>query len=774
MKKLLLALFTFLSIMQAQAKVDTIVGDSFCFVYIALEATGGSAELVAYAFDLDDPNGTDFSYDWSTGDTSMSIPFAGAGTYCVTATSNGSGCEAEFCTTINNQTCGVSTWQNFDGTMTAFGFGLPPYDYIWDTGDTTNTIDVVAGETYCVTVTDGLGCQADTCVIAEEFPIDTFCFAQIFHHVDSNGEIILTAFGSGIIFPPNNGDETYEWSTGDTSMSIIATDPTGTYCVTITTGSCVSEACIELDNLGCELWIGCDPPGTFTAISSGLPPFSYIWDTGDTTQTIDVTTGETYCVTVTDALGCVADGCMTADSIIFPPTDTFCDVFIDVEANPGGIELTAQPFAIWGFDFTYEWSTGDTTKSIIGLPGGSYCVTVTSLFDGCEATACIDLDEYDCSDLYVLCDPGNILAVLSGGLPPFSYEWSTGDTTEYIMAEIDSTYCVTITDAVDCVVDTCITFTGFPIDTNDIGSLLIGAVYTDDTVNAVILEGTVYLYEKNAQDMFDLVDSTMVQTNGIFGGYAFNVQAGTYITKAVVSDLNTGDDYIPTYHFNALEWSEADEIVVVPMGPAGPFTLYEANIELLGTTSLTGPGIILGNLLDISDLLSSHSRDENAIHAVTLILTDAAGNTLTYVMSDENGEFSFDNIPYGSYRLYADHLRFSGPYLSITLSEANPEARVTIEVDEDQIMLDNRDIDISEYVDIYPNPASSQLFVDVSDHSAIKQFELIDINGAIIRSVSELNTQSIYVNISDVATGMYSVRLITEEGMAIKKVMIIN
>ena len=774
MKQLLLAFFTLITLHQVQAKVDTSIVDTFCFTYITLEANPTGVQLNAIAFDLLDTTGGNFSYEWSTGETTQSIPFPGPGTYCVTSTSIATGCVSSHCEVYSAQTCTVQTYMTFQGLMSAHASGIPPYSYEWDTGETTETIAVVTGETYCVTITDALGCQADTCAIAEQFPIDTFCFADILLHLDSANNIVLTAFDlGGIIWPPSGAGTIYEWSTGDTTISIIASNPADTYCVTITTPVCVSTACIDLSNNGCDLWIGCDPPGTFTAFSSGVPPYTYVWNTGDSVAHIPVTAGETYCVTVTDALGCIADTCMVADSIIFPPFDTFCEVFIDLDITGAGILLTARPFGTWGFDFTYDWSTGETTESIFGTANETYCVTDTSLFDGCVTSSCLDLTSTGCDQIYVICDPGGPLAVYSSGLPPFTYLWNTGDTTDYIFPQTDSTYCVTITDAIGCVADTCITFTGMPIDSTDIGSTIIGEVWSADST-ATILEGWVYLYQKNVQNMYQLIDSTMVLTSGIFPGYVFQVRAGTYITKAVVHDVSTGEAYIPTYHLSEMEWNTANEIVVARMGPAGPFTLYRAPIMLLGTADLDGPGTITGNIIDLNNIFSGETRNGSGMPEVTLILTNESGNTLGFVMSDTEGKFSFTDLPYGTYRLYTDHILIQGPYITITIGPDNEDVFISLEVDGNDIMLDSRDVDLSAIINIFPNPVSDLLFVTVSEDVQMQQLYLTNANGSVLYQSKQITNKTIQINTNAIASGIYIIRIMTDRGVINQKVIVLH
>lgn len=103
---------------------------------------------------------------------------------------------------------------------------------------------------------------------------------------------------------------------------------------------------------------------------------SYLWSTGETTQTINVNATGDYTVTITQLSGCA--GSATQHVEVYPlllepkfeasgPL-TFC--------KPGSVTLTADP----GFP-AYLWSTGETTQSITvtltGSGGGPVLDTIT-------------------------------------------------------------------------------------------------------------------------------------------------------------------------------------------------------------------------------------------------------------------------------------------------------------------------------------------------------------------------------------------------------------
>ena len=111
---------------------------------------------------------------------------------------------------------------------------------------------------------------------------------------------------------------------------------------------------------------------------------SYNWSTGDTADSIIVTSSGKYCVTATDIFGRVS-----SDSIfyfchapVYLPTDTFFCY---------GDSLNLQstlPDSL----FSFTWSTGDTIPNITIHSPGEYALTITDL-SGCSKIFNISVDE---------------------------------------------------------------------------------------------------------------------------------------------------------------------------------------------------------------------------------------------------------------------------------------------------------------------------------------------------------------------------------------------
>jgi uncharacterized repeat protein (TIGR01451 family) len=262
-----------------------------------------------------------FSYLWSNGQTNATATGLTVGQYDVTVT-DASGCfissymdsvytayvwntsPMNITVSHTNATCtgnGTATVSNITG-------GTPPYTYSWSNGATTNTITNLAVGSYSVTVVDGAGCSDAAWVYISQSGgfTDSISVTPASCSL-SNGTITTQVYGGT---PPF----TYAWSNGATTANLSGL-ASGSYTVTITDGAgCTLTSTVYVPNSnGFNLSISAVQPtcstanGSLTAnVSGGTPPYSYLWSTSATTQSITGLIPGTYDVTVTDAMGCTS------------------------------------------------------------------------------------------------------------------------------------------------------------------------------------------------------------------------------------------------------------------------------------------------------------------------------------------------------------------------------------------------------------------------------------------------------------------------------------
>ena len=225
-------------------------------------------------------------------------------------------------------------------------------------------------------------------------------------------------------------------------------------------------------------------------VTGGTPGYSYIWSIGAITQDIMNLTSGAYCVTVTDSNGCMDSTCFFVDttggSNPFMVTSMFMNISCFGDSN-GSINLTVSGGIM---PYSFSWSNGAGTEDLTGLGAGTYTVTVTDsdtsqFIDSFNITepAEIVLSSNITSPSSGTATDGAIDLTVSGGVMPYSFNWSNGPTSEDLTGIGIGNYSVTVTDSSGCVVTAT-----FAVDTLAALSLVLAAsdVTCINTINGAI------------------------------------------------------------------------------------------------------------------------------------------------------------------------------------------------------------------------------------------------------------------------------------------------
>ena len=204
-------------------------------------------------------------------------------------------------------------------------------------------------------------------------------------------------------------------------------------------------------------------------------PFMYLWDAPANNQTTQIASNlgpGVYCVTVTDANGCIATGCViiSANSgsgcwVVLSATDATCSTCADGSA-------TAMPDSTFTGPFVYLWDdpSAQTTSVATGLLPGTYCVTMTDTA-GCIATGCVVVGPTTPSSCsasfypYVDSTQTNLVYLIENSTGNgLSYYWDFDDgstSTQQFPTHVYTSYgtfniCLTISDNSNCIDTYCI------------------------------------------------------------------------------------------------------------------------------------------------------------------------------------------------------------------------------------------------------------------------------------------------------------------------------
>lgn len=284
-------------------------------------------------------NGTSpYFYHWSNGATTKIITNLAAGTYTLTVTDFSSHTITSSIELFEpNATIGISlTTKNIteaganDGEIDAVvNGGTPAYNYLWSTGSVETKIGDLSPGTYSLIVTDASGgCPATaTATVSEPTALQIVSITSPMHHGYNlscygskdefkDGSINLVVSGG---VPPYQ----YVWSNGNFTQDIEGLGA-GLYMVKVLDDNgaevygqitLTQPALLDFGftvsvyqngyNLSCY---ECSNGEVTANPTNGVSPYSYLWESGETTSTLTNKSSGNYHVTITDANGCTTGG----------------------------------------------------------------------------------------------------------------------------------------------------------------------------------------------------------------------------------------------------------------------------------------------------------------------------------------------------------------------------------------------------------------------------------------------------------------------------------
>ena len=364
--------------------------------------------------------------------------------------------------------------------------GVEPYTYLWSNGFTANTITGLTSGTYSVQVTDSLGCsQTQTAVVTDVdvlgfgvftatqptcFSSDGVLTLQItggtapYYYSASTGNVQVQYSKTWSISGLSAGD--YLFSVTDAAfcnilVSTTLLTPLGIASVTI--GS-QGSTCSSSDGSITISVVGGTSPYTYTLIYPDSSTLNVI--NSQTTQLFSNLYSGTYSVAVQDS-----SGCSYIDEITLFATNTFT-ISTEVTGTTcnqnNGIILIEKSI---GGQSPYNYSLDgvqnvlNTTLSAVtftNVSSGQHTITVTD-FTGCSQTIQVYVGESNPLDFTLYStscgngSDGELTALISTGVPPFTFNWSSNVPNNPQQIQVTGltagTYSLTVVDSNGCSLD---------------------------------------------------------------------------------------------------------------------------------------------------------------------------------------------------------------------------------------------------------------------------------------------------------------------------------
>lgn len=725
--------------------------------YTTLTATGGE------------------NYQWSTGATSASINVNTAGNYSVTAsTSNGCSGSASV-TVIQNEASEVVVSGN---TVICSGIGTSltassGTDYLWSTGETTQSISVNNPGTYSVTVTNSNGCSNSATQTVSLMEQPTILGNN---HICSGQSTTLSASGSG----------SYAWSNG-ASTSFITVNTPGNYTVTVTLpNGCSSSATVNVS-------VGTTPTPTIlgsTTFCQGQSStltanggVSYAWSNGGTGNSVSVSQSGIYTVTATNAEGCSATANVTVTvnplpSVNISGNSSFC--------QGDNVTLTATGAS------TYVWSNASTNASITVSSAGNYTVSGT--------------DANGCSNIAT-----KTVSVNPTYNTPLTHSICQGESYNFYGQNLTTagtyTHTLQTINGCDSVLTLTLALKALPTPAITGSTSLCQGQTTTLTANG----GVSYLWSNASTN-----NSISVSQSGIYTVTATNAEGCSAIANVTVTvnptpsinisgntTLCAGNSTTLTASgSDSYSWSTGDNTASVSISAFGVYTVTGTSTEGCSNTATVTVLVSQSPVITITgatDICVGESTTLTAYGGETYLWSDGTtANTLTVGMAGTyqvigynaagcnamasatvnvwqpaTSEFSIE-CPDSCYAWNGESYFQSGDYTQTLQTVHGCDSVVTLHLTI-TVGIDNHE---NFNFKVYPNPTNVVVNVECAMNNTQfgdMKLQLVDAYGRLVDVVETMCTsslQTIQIDLSRYAKGVYFIKAVTNgKTIAVRKVV---
>jgi hypothetical protein len=263
--------------------------------------------------------------------------------------------------------------------------GTSPYTYLWSNGSTDDTLYAVAG-TYNINITDAASCTgslASLTIPNEQGPTVT---------VASNNAALCNGGNGTVVIDITDGTAPYDVMWSDNSTNTTLTAPAGVYDVTVTdddgceitlnTIVVFEPSAIVANESGTdESCLNCDNGTAEVAPTGGTGPYTYLWSTGATADSIGGLAPGTYSVTITDANGCTEVVSFTVEEFDDAGLEEMAAFGLSAYPNPvtDYLKVTSEKSVITGVSIT-DLSGREVNVAV--TVDGNYTIDMRSLAKG--------------------------------------------------------------------------------------------------------------------------------------------------------------------------------------------------------------------------------------------------------------------------------------------------------------------------------------------------------------------------------------------------------
>jgi PKD repeat protein len=684
---------------------------------------------------------------------------------------------------------GFAVWDFGDGTPL---FYQQPFDYVVHTYDTAGTYTVCMLDSFCVnpeqvckTIT-----VSDTKLVSAEFTdsviADGLIALRPLYYDESKGDQIQWDLGDGGHMTIADLDYQYQQS-GQYNVCLSLVDSAGNYDI-----NCRVIDVVVLNN--CHVFFdyhivnGVTQFINYSSYSDTNTTFT--WYFGDGSTSNDVNPSHQYSGSGEYIVSLVLNG-VCNDSIAKPimqPDTATCNSSFTYTVSDQTVRFTIENFDDNpAFPTQYFFQFGDgqeaypmgNSAEVIYQNTGTYLVCLSNFSPLCNGAPAMFCDSVTITSMIPICKADfdvynngfeayvyNKSVVYGTSLPyNVSLTWGDGYTTP---AAPDSFYYSHVYDSAGIYSVTLIlTSTAGCSDTISkivgVGPLLsLSGTITASGSPSQYTGVNIYAYEPS-QGTLNYYGYTSTNELGV---YELFLASGYYLVQADFAfDPLTNGFYLPTYYQNKLNWDLADVITLTSNRTGIDIDLIPFDQPTNGSGMISGMAMYgAGNTNQQGPITPGTPAGK-----MLLYLLDANNNPVIYTHAHDNGKFTFESLPYGTYKVWAEMAGKVTQPTTVTIDANNPNLNgLQIVVGKTTIStgLFERAVKApTQNIKVFPNPSSSNLFVDAGAEQRITSISVMNINGQYMQQLPmESTPDGERIDIRSLPVGLYMITIQLQDG----------
>lgn len=300
------------------------------------------------------------------------------------------------------------------------------------------------------------------------------------------------------------------------------------------------------------------------------------------------------------------------------------------------------------------------------------------------------------------------------------------------------------------------------------------------SANIPATAGTLRLLRVTASNGYDTISTIGINGDGT---YLFdNVILDDYQIVGFADTLVAGQERaLPTYYSSTIFWEEADTLFL-----ENSISDLDILSQLEPTEPLLEDGIIKG-IVQEDDGTGERTERTSRIKGAGVTARRTQGTSrgkdvfilVAYVFTNDDGEFDISGLPPGIYRINIQYPGFpmdESSFVDIPIGTNPLDEVVEVEATVADGKITVRQLIITglegaEYqAEVYPNPASTTLYINFEKSSNNRKIELHDVAGAVINEQSA-NAQETKLDVSTLQKGIYILK-IKDKGNTVKVIRI--